>query len=516
MGGGGMFNVPRLMPMMERQMLQRMPAGGFQAFAVTDDLSVPAKANQPADAKTQKVDAKNGTVKFERIPIESAPVKDADQYWEKYFSAHAPQPAAVRDAVRRLMKDKKYDQVIAVINSALRNRQGQPWMYEALSLAMQAGDRPKDQIERAVMSAVDFSNNTADLTYIGTYLMKLGLNERALDIFRQAAQQDPVQPEPYMLGLKAARDLNDLDALRWASLGILNQAWTKDHEQVWEAGVGVAKEVLQRLKAENRVKEAETFEAELDQAVIRDCVVAVHWTGDADVDLMVEEPTGSVCSLRNPRTTAGGVMLGDALSQTGSDNSGGHSQVYVCPQGFDGTYHLKAWRVWGKVNTGKVTVEITTHLRDKNPISVSKTLPLEKDEVLAVFGLEGGRRKQSLREQQVANAADGQLAINQQILSQQITAAVDPHVLASLASGQSGGTSGAGLDTAAGGNGAGQFLPFAARGVVGYEPQIQWLPTGANSEWPPLSPIMAGMCALAFPLSSQASDRSARLIPPTE
>ena len=288
-------------------------------------------------------------------------------------------------------------------------------MYEALSLAMQAAGRPKDQIERAVMSAVDFSNNTADLTYIGTYLMKLGLNERALDIFRQAAQQDPIQPEPYMLGLKAARELNDLDALRWASLGILSQAWTKDHEQVWQAGVGVAKEVLQRLKAENRVKEAQAFEAEVDKAVIRDCVAVVHWTGDADVDLMVQEPTGTVCSLRNPRTTAGGVMLGDMLSQTGSDNSGGHSQVYVCPQGFDGTYRLKAWRVWGKVNTGKVTVEITTHFHDKNPISVSKTLPLEKDEVLAVFELDGGRRKQSLREQQVANAADEQLAVNQQI-----------------------------------------------------------------------------------------------------
>ena len=159
-------------------------------------------------------------------------------YWDKYFSTHTPEPAAVRDAVRRLMKDKKYDHTIALIGAALRHRQVQPWMYEAMSLAMQAAGRPKEEIERAVMSAVDFCDNPADLMYIGTYLMQLGLNERALDIFRQVAQQDPLRPEPYMLGLKAARELNDLDGLRWASLGILSQAWPKDQAKVWQAGAG--------------------------------------------------------------------------------------------------------------------------------------------------------------------------------------------------------------------------------------------------------------------------------------
>ena len=137
-----------------------------------------------------------------------------------------------------------------------------------------------------------------------------------------------------MLGLKAARELNDLDGLSWASLGILSQAWPKDQADVWQAGVGVAKEVLERLKTEKRTKEADAFQAALDQAVARDCVVVVNWTGDADVDLLVEEPTGSVCSLRNPRTTAGGVLLGDVISQTDSDNSGGHSEGLCLPQGF--------------------------------------------------------------------------------------------------------------------------------------------------------------------------------------
>ena len=47
---------------------------------------------------------------------------------------------------------------------------------------------------------------------------------------------------------------------------------------------------------------------------VRDVTVSVTWTGEADVDLVVEEPAGTVCSLQNPRTTAGGVMLGDSFA----------------------------------------------------------------------------------------------------------------------------------------------------------------------------------------------------------
>jgi ASC-1-like (ASCH) protein len=241
----------------------------------------------------------------------------------------------------------------------------------------------------------------------------------------------------------------------------------------------VAKETLERLKAEKRVKEAEEFQAEFDEAMVRDCVVAVHWTGDAEVDLMVEEPSGTVCSLRNPRTTAGGVMVGDILSQTSSDNSGGHSEVYVCPKGFDGAYRLLIQRIWGKVTSGKVTVEVTTHYCGKNSITVSRKISFEKDQAKVVFDLKDGHRKESLREQQIANAAGGQLAINQQILAQQITAAIDPSALGSLAADRSGGTSGGSIDGAAGGVG-GRFLPFAARGAVGYQPIIITLPAGAQ------------------------------------
>jgi hypothetical protein len=278
-----------------------------------------------------------------------------------------------------------------------------------------------------------------------------------------------------MLGLRAARALDDMEGLKWASLGILRQAWSKEQADVWQAGVGVAKEVLDKLHAAKRTKEAKEFQAALDQAVERDCMAIVRWTGEADLDLLVEEPSGTVCSLRSPRTTAGGIMLGDSSSQTGPDSYGGHSAAYVCPTGFDGTYRMLVRRIWGSVTAGKVNVEVITHYRGSNAIDVRKNIGLDKDEALVVFDLKDGRRKEPLRDQQVANAASGQLGLNRQILAQQLAAAVDPAALQALAVSRSASDS-----TGATGNGGVVPFPFLAGGAVGYQPVIIWIPEGTN------------------------------------
>ena len=63
----------------------------------------------------------------------------------------------IRATAKELMTKHKFDQVTALINAALRNGYTQPWMYEGLALAMQAKRQPKEEIERALMSAVDFA-----------------------------------------------------------------------------------------------------------------------------------------------------------------------------------------------------------------------------------------------------------------------------------------------------------------------------------------------------------------------
>ena len=105
---------------------------------------------------------------------------------------------------------------------------------------------------------------------------------------------------------------------------------------------------LAELKVKKRFDEAKAYEAELRKALERDCVIIVRWTGDADVDLLVEEPPGTVCSFRNPRTTAGGVLLGDSISRANDVASPGKTEIYVCPKAFAGNYRMLIKKVWGK------------------------------------------------------------------------------------------------------------------------------------------------------------------------
>ena len=130
-------------------------------------------------------------------------------------------------------------------------------------------------------------------------------------------------------------------------------------------------------------------------------------------------------------------------------------------------------RVWGNVTAGKVNVEVMTHYRTANAVDVRKKIAAGQGRGPGGVRPEDGRRKEPLREQQVANAVDGQLAVNRQILAQQLAAAVDPAVLAGpgVVAGNAG---------SAGGDG-GTASPLRPRsGAVGYQPVIITLPEGAN------------------------------------
>ncbi|MBN2578758.1 MAG: hypothetical protein JXB10_07170 [Pirellulales bacterium] len=483
MGGGmGMFNLPNnLLPQGLQNRLQNIPPGGFQAFSVKDELpkEKSPEANKLGSESNTKPAAsgsqRSPQSEIEDISLEINPQLKPEVAWERYFSDHQPEPAAVRCAVRRLMNDRKYDQVIALIAAALRHGQVQSWMYQAMALAMQADHRPKEEIERAILSAVDFCDNTTDLTYIAAHLTRLGLYNRALDLYRQAAVLEPLRPEPYMLGLKAARAAGNEEGLRWACLGILRQAWPKEQAHVWQAGMGVARELLEKYQAENRPQELESFRSQLDEAVCRDCIVVVSYTGEGQVDLVVEEPTGTVCSYRTPRTVSGGMLVGDALSQANSEDTGAHREIYVCPQGFEGTYRLLIRRVWGNVTAGKVHVDLYVHHLAKQNAHMGRNVELKNDEAAVVFDLKDGRRREPLREQQVAAAAVGQIAVNRQILAQQIALAADPRAAGAMAQSRSLAGSNGGEAATPG------FLPFGFRGAVGYMPMVQNYPEGTQA-----------------------------------
>ncbi len=426
--------------------------GGF--FSVPDDLG-----QQKPTADSQIAAAGNRPRAKSIAPIAVDDSQSPEEFWNGCFSREQVDPAVVRETVRQLMGRKKLDHVIALLHAALRHGQPQSWMYESLGIAMELNGSSKSQIERTVMSAADFSTSADELMYIAQYLSRLGLDRRAMLVYQQVVKIEPLRSEAYALGLRAAGRCDDIAGIRWATVGILRQAWPSEFAEIEQTASRVARATLERLASEGRDDERAGYLKQLQEAVVRDCIVQVSWTGEADVDISVEEPAGTICSSTDPRTESGGVSLGDEFS---GRTSGESSEVYVCPEGFAGTYRVRIRKVWGEVAAGKVTVEVFTHVGSGEMQHERQQIELVDNEAMVVFDLNEGRRSEKLEAAQLAGAVKRHEAISRSVLAQQITSGSDPRVAPRRPFG----------DLAR--------RAFFGGGAVGYQPVIITLPTGTT------------------------------------
>ncbi|MCA9241075.1 MAG: hypothetical protein KDA37_12785, partial [Planctomycetales bacterium] len=410
--------------------------GGGGAFTVGDDFIMTKPAAKPAEQPAAAPASESTSASASSAPKRTAKpqVIEADgsvpaaEFWNNYFAAGERDQAAVRATVRKLMKQGKQEQVIALVQGALVNGQPQPWMFEALGIAMQLSKRPAAEIERAIMSAADFSTTPEDLMLIAHYLVKLNLDSRAIQVMQQVVKLDPQRYDAYLVGLAAAERSGDQDGLRWATLGILSRAWPKGQEAIEAKARRLASATLRKLEEQGQTSAYEDFQRQLADAKVRDCLIRVTWTGDADVDLIVHEPDGSVCSLNQPYSPGGGVMLGDTFASDKGPGLTGFSETYVCPKGFSGDYQARIHRVWGDVTAGVVTVDVYTNYGGPDQQHQSGQVALGNGDSAVKFNLADGRRAEPLDEQQLANAINRQQAISRAVLAQQLTSISDPRV----------------------------------------------------------------------------------------
>ena len=481
--GGGFFSVPS-----EKQITPE-GAGEFQAFAVAGDLKLAeSPRNQPVinSQSNQTTRKKQPAAKAIQLDIaEGSSVADA---WNEFFqqleldaetgehpaNLH-PSPADVRQTGRELMRTKQFDQVIAMLQAALTHGHAQPWMYEALALAMRAAQAPPTEIERALMSAVDFADSVEDLLLVAVYFTRLGdpksqdhFDRRALRIFREVSTQFPLRVEPYQLALATAERLGNREAIQWSVLGILSQAWPANQRYIEDLARGAALKLSQSLESEGKTDELSDFQRAVKVAEVRDCKIVITWTGDADVDLMVEEPTGTVCSFRAPRTSGGGVMVGDSAARLGNQESrlGVSQETYVCAQAFAGQYRMLLRRVFGNVTAGKVNVQITMGSGTPREKHIQKVIPLSEKDAMITFSVPDGRRNEPLDEQLVASTARAHTAVNRAILAQQLSSTADSDAVLRLAAARQNN----------------QVALNRLRRPAGFMPIITQLPEGANMQ----------------------------------
>ena len=291
----------------------------------------------------------------------------------------------------RLHAEKKYDHGIAVIESALLAGQVQPWMYDVLAVMMELAGRPKADVERALLSRLDFSaTDVASTLFSAAYLARFGAKEHALKLYRQAAELEPTRPEPYILGLRLAREMKDQAAIGWAAAGVLQAAWTKDYEQLHREAEDAALDAERSLREAGKISQADALRDSMAQSRVHDLHVRLQWAGDGDLDLSVEEPLGTVASCEDRQSRGGGVHIHDGY---GPDPKNCYEE-YVCAIGVPGVYVIHVRRVDGNIVGKRAQVTVVRNQGAKNESTQTFVIKLDQDNKAIRVAVPDGRRRQ--------------------------------------------------------------------------------------------------------------------------
>lgn len=329
----------------------------------------------------------------ERIPQGT---ESPEEYWYQYFKVRQPEPADVQKLVNSLHRAKRHGHVVAVIEGALANSQSQPWMYDILALSMEIAGRPQEDIDRVLLSRVDFTTtDVPNMLYSAAFLVRLGGKKQALHLYRQASSIDPTRAEPYVLGLKLARELLDVPAIEWAATGILTHAWTRDREQRHLNARDAVADTIRDLRESRRNDEADQLEESLATASQRDLMLRLDWSGDGELNMEVEEPFGTICTSANSLSAGGGVHLHDGYGR----NSDGPTpencyEEYICVEGGAGDYRVRINYVDGNIVGKRCQLTITRYKGTVNELVRKLNIPLDKATKVVRVSLHQGRREQ--------------------------------------------------------------------------------------------------------------------------
>jgi hypothetical protein len=314
---------------------------------------------------------------------------DPREVWNDYFSKRKPRPHIVSETLLKLHTSGNHEHVIAAIEAALVNGQSQPWMYDVLAMSLKLAKRPSEDIERALLSRVDFTaGDVPDMMLSAAYLTRFEAYEQSLHLYRQASQLEPTRPEPYVLGLKLARRQKNYEALRWAVAGILTNAWTKNRKELHQNALDTAADAKRELIAAGRQEEADAFATAVREASQRDLVLKLSWAGLGDLDLFVEEPTGTVCSFENPLSRGGGVLVHDGHGPSQKNSY----DEYVCAKGVPGSYRIRVRHVWGVIAGGRAILKVIRYQGTDKEATQTISIPLDEREKVVRLSLTNGRR----------------------------------------------------------------------------------------------------------------------------
>lgn len=277
----------------------------------------------------------------------------------------------------RLHREKQFDSAVEGIQAAIRHNQAQPWMYDVLAMEMELAGRPRKDIERALLSRVDFSGgDPAQALVTAAYLSRFGVWDPAMKIYREATERNPADPTAWIRAKQAADASRQIDHIVWVRTGILKHVWTGDYEALHAEARTKLEDLERTLRSSGDQSKADEISAKTQLALQRDLQIRIQWVGDGDVDLSVSEPGGAVCFHGNRRTRHGGQLISTSDGGTLQRDRTSHEEAYVCRKAPSGEYTATARLISGKVVSGQVVMTIVRYSNTSHEQTFRQRVPV--------------------------------------------------------------------------------------------------------------------------------------------
>ena len=222
-------------------------------------------------------------------------------------------------------------------------------------------------------------------------LLLRGYFDRVGPLLDEAIALVPHCCDPMSMSVLLARKTGDARRMADSVDLLLSLGWPGRDEYFRIESTHEVENLAKSLEESGRTQEANELRTKLTESQARDLFVRLTWDGDADFDLLVDEPLGATASYQNPRPVFGGAMI--------KHGYGSHpEEVYVCPRGFAGDYTIRVSTIYTNPDkpVTRLTLETITHEGTTGEKKQSIDLNPEKPGKPVVVHLDLGRRKKVL------------------------------------------------------------------------------------------------------------------------
>ena len=316
------------------------------------------------------------------------------KYWSDYYRKHDETPEQLRETVRLLNVSGKFADVHAALRGYLlqRPKNRESWMYVAYAIATEENHGKPEDVKTSLNYAADMaqrSHNPNDLVRAADQLFLRGYLERVGPLLDEAMTKVPHRFEPLVMSINLAQKTHDATRMSDAIERLLSLGWPGNDEYLRRESHNQADRLASTLREQGRGAEADAMLAKLPAAEARDVFIRLSWDGDADYDLIVQEPLGAAAQVATPRTVFGGSIIKNGYGQH-------PEEVYVCPRGFDGDYTVRIALIYADPKKAPTRLSLETITHEGTPQEHKEVHTLVPDDPKAkpvIVHLQGGRRK---------------------------------------------------------------------------------------------------------------------------